>query len=78
MPFLFIQLAAAEKLERRARNDCDIGDNEAGMVSRQMVVDGVRQNPEPIVEEVDENEENTDEKTELTAGSHLSVTSIYL
>lgn len=71
MPFVFIQLAAAEKLDRRARSNRDICDNEAGMVSRQMVMDGVRQDPESIVEKVDEDEKNKDEKAELTAGSHL-------
>jgi hypothetical protein len=72
VPFLFIQLAAAEKLDRRARSDCDICDNEAGMVSRQMIMDGVWQDPESSVEEVDENEKDKDEKAKLTAGSHLA------
>jgi hypothetical protein len=71
MPFLFAQLAAAEKLDRRACSNCDICDNEARMVSGQMIMDGVRQDPESIVEEVDKNENNADEETKLTAGSYL-------
>ena len=71
VPFLFIQLAAAERVDRRACSDCDICDDEAGMVSRQMIMDGCWQDPKSIVEEVDENEKDKDEKAKLTAGSNL-------
>jgi hypothetical protein len=71
MPFLFIQLAVAEKLDSRARSDCDICDNEAGVVSGQVIVDGVREDSKSIVEEVDKNENDENEETKLTAGSYL-------
>jgi hypothetical protein len=71
MPFLFIQLAVTEKLDSRARCDCDICDNETRMVSRQMIMDGVREDSKSVVEEIDKKENNENEETKLTAGSYL-------
>ena len=78
MPFVFLQLAAAEKIDRRACSNCDICDDKARMMSGQVVVDGVRKYPEFIVEEVDKNENNADEDTKLTAGSYLGSFSIWV
>lgn len=41
------------------------------MVSGQVVVDGVGQHPESVVEEVDNSKNNADEEPKLTAGPHL-------
>ena len=71
MPFGFVQLAAAEKIERRTCSDRDIRDNEARMVCGQVVVDGVGEDSESIIEEVDKNENNTDEEAKLATGSYL-------
>jgi hypothetical protein len=71
MPSAFIQLAAAERIERRTCSDGNICDDEARVVCGQVVVDGVGEDSESIIEEVDKNENNADEDTKLAAGSYL-------
>jgi hypothetical protein len=71
VPFIFIQLTAAENIERRTCSDGNICDNEARMVCGQVVVDGVGEDSESIIEEIDKDENNADEETKLAAGSYL-------
>ena len=49
-----IQLTARQKIEFRARRDGDVGNNEAWVVKREGVVDGVREDIEAIVEKEDQ------------------------
>ena len=71
MPFAFVQLAAAERIEHRTCSDGNICDDEASVVCGQVVVDGVGEDSESIIEEVDKNENGADEETKLAAGSYL-------
>ena len=71
MPSAFVQLAAAERIERRTCSDGNICDNEARIMCGQVVVDGIGEDSESIIEEVDKNENNADEETKLAAGSYL-------
>jgi hypothetical protein len=71
MPFIFIQLTAAENIERRTCSNGNICDNEARVVCGQVVVDGVGEDSISIIEEVYKNENNADEETKLAAGSYL-------
>ena len=71
MPFAFVQLATAERIERRTCSDSNICDDEARVMCGQVVVDGVGEDSESIIEEVDKNENGADEETKLAAGSHL-------
>ncbi len=53
MPYLWIQLAAREKINSAARLHRNIGDDKTRMMGWEHIVDGVGQDPELVVEEVD-------------------------
>jgi hypothetical protein len=54
MPFFRVQLARGEGLEAGAGRDGDVGDHQAGVVGRHIVVEGIRKDPVVSVEEEDE------------------------
>jgi hypothetical protein len=71
VPFVLVELALGERVEGGARLHGDVGDDEAGVVQREVLVHGLRQDAVPAVEEEDEEEDGEDEQAELHAGAHL-------
>lgn len=71
MPFVLVELALRQGVDRRAALYGNIGNDETLVVERQVAVDGLWEHAVAAVEEEDEEENDGDQDTELYARPYL-------
>ena len=57
VPFFWVQLATSKRIECGACLDRDVGDDQAFVMKREVVMDGLRQDSISIVEEEDDQQD---------------------
>lgn len=72
MPYLLVELAAGDWVDRRAGFDSDVGNDEAFMVEWGVVVDRLGKHTVTVIEEEHEEEHDEDENTKLEACPYLT------
>lgn len=71
MPFVLVELAATERVKRRACLYGNVGNDEARVVSWKMCMNALRKDAEFIVKEDDDHDNDSRKSSQLKAGADL-------